>query len=136
MRRREFVGLLGGALVVFPKAVTAQTTSVYRVGLLSFGPALADNSPFGAPLVRGLAKHGYVLGRNLAIERRGAEGHVDRLPQLVADLVASKVDVIVTGGFPPALAAKDGTTLPVVAFFAGGAVECRRPWNDPAIPGV
>jgi putative tryptophan/tyrosine transport system substrate-binding protein len=122
MRRREFIALLGGAAIAFPQVVTAQTTSVYRVGLLSLGPPLTDSSPFGAPLVRGLARHGYVLGRNLAIERRGAEGHVDRLPRLVAELAASKVDVIVAGGYPPALAAKDGTTLPVVAFFAGDPV--------------
>jgi putative tryptophan/tyrosine transport system substrate-binding protein len=59
-----------------------------------------------------------VLNGNLSIERRGAEGHVDRLPRLVA----SKVDVIVASGYPPALAAKNGTTLPVVAFFSGDPV--------------
>jgi putative ABC transport system substrate-binding protein len=122
MRRREFIQLLGGAAVAFPQAARGETASVYRVGLLSSGPPLADNSPFGAPLVRGLAKHGYVLGRNLAIERRGAEGHVTRLPQLVADLAASKVNVVITAGYPPALAAKQATTLPIVAFFAGDPV--------------
>ncbi len=122
MRRREFITLLAGATVAFPQPATAQIASIYRVGLLSSGPPLTDNSPFGAALVRGLAQHGYVLGRNLAIERRGAEGHVERLPQLVADLAASKVDVIVAGGYPPALAAKQGTTLPVVVFFAGDPV--------------
>jgi len=122
MRRREFIQLLAGAAVAFPQAGTAQRASIYRVGLLSAGPPLADNSPFGAALVRGLAQYGYVLGRNLAIERRGAEGHVDRLPQLVADLAASKVDVVVAAGYPPALAAKQGTTLPVVAIFAGDPI--------------
>jgi putative ABC transport system substrate-binding protein len=122
MRRREFIQMLGGAAVAFPRAATAEIASNYRVGLLSAGPPLADNSPFGAPLVRGLAQQGYVLNGNLSIERRGAEGHVDRLPRLVAELVASKVDVIVAGGYPPALAAKNGTTLPVVAFFAGDPV--------------
>src|SRR3712207_5890714 len=119
MRRREFIQLLAGAAVAFPQAGTAQRASIYRVGLLSAGPPLADNSPFGAALVRGLAQYGYVLGRNLAIERRGGEGNVDRLPQLVADLAASKVDVVVAAGYPPALAAKQGTTLPIVAIFAG-----------------
>src|SRR5829696_893290 len=103
MRRRDFLQLLGAAVVAFPQAATAETASIARVGLLSFGPPLADNSPFGAPLVRGLAKLGYVLGRNLVIERHGAEGHVDRLPQLVANLAASKVDVIVAAGYHPAL---------------------------------
>jgi putative tryptophan/tyrosine transport system substrate-binding protein len=122
MRRREFIALLGGAAVALPHAATAEIASIHRVGLLSLGPPLADTSPFGAPLVRGLAQRGYVLGKNLAIERRGAEGRVDRLPQLVADLVASKVNVIVAAGYPPALAAKQGTTLPVVAVFAGDPV--------------
>jgi putative ABC transport system substrate-binding protein len=122
MRRREAIALIGGAAVAFPRAATAQIANIYRVGLLSSGPPLADNSPFGAPLVRALAQHSYVLGRNLAIERRGAEGHVERLPQLVADLATSKVDVIVAAGYPPALAAKQGTTLPVVAVFAGDPI--------------
>jgi putative ABC transport system substrate-binding protein len=56
------------------------------------------------------------------LERRGAEGKLERLPQLLAELVARKVDVIVTSGYPPAVAAKQGTTLPVVAIFAGDPV--------------
>jgi len=123
MRRRQFISYMGGAAAAWPVGALAQTPNrVYRIGLLGTGAPVADNSPLGAPLIRGLAQHDYVLGRNLAFERRGAEGHVDRLPQLVAELVASKVDVIVTTGYPPALAAKQGTTLPVVAFSAGDPV--------------
>jgi putative tryptophan/tyrosine transport system substrate-binding protein len=62
------------------------------------------------------------VGKNLALERRGAEGHNDRLPQLVAELVASKVDVIVTSGYPSALAAKQAATPPTVAVNAGDPV--------------
>jgi putative ABC transport system substrate-binding protein len=123
MRRRDFIILLGGAAMAWPLRARAQTsTKVYHVGLLGSGAPFADNSPIGAPLLRGLAKHGYTLDRNLTFERRGAEMHVDRLPQLVAELVASKVDVIVTSGYPSALAAKQGKTLPVVAIFAGDPV--------------
>ncbi len=123
MRRREFITFVGGAAIVSPLAAIAQNPSkVYRIGLLSGGPAIADNSPLGAPLIRGLAKRGYVLNRNLAFERRGAEGQVDRLPQLLAELIAGKVDVIITSGYPPALAAKQDTTLPVVVIFAGDPV--------------
>ena len=115
--------LLGGAAVAWPCVVIAQTPAkVYRIGLLSGGAPVADNSPPGAPLIRGLAQHGYALGRNLVFERRGAEGHMDRLPHLVDELVASKVDVIVTITYPAALAAKQGTTIPVVAFGAGDPV--------------
>jgi putative ABC transport system substrate-binding protein len=123
MRRRRFLALLSGTAIGISLAAFAQTPSkIQRVGVLSSGPPLADNNPFGAALVRGLARHGYELGKNLVIERRGAEGHVERLPQLVADLAASKVDVIVAAGYPPALAAKQRTTLPVVAIFAGDPI--------------
>jgi putative ABC transport system substrate-binding protein len=127
LKRRDLITLLGGTAVVWPLRALAQTPAkVYRVGLLGAGAPIADNSPQGAPLIRGLARHGYALDRNLAFERRGAEGHVDRVPQLVAELVASKVDVIVTYGYPSALAAKRGTTLPVVAFGAGDPVGTGR----------
>src|SRR6266516_1620710 len=114
MRRREFVTLLGVA-AAWPRASIAQTTSKSaRVGLLSAGAPIADNSAQGVALIRGFTQHGYQLGRNLAFERRGAEGHIDWLPRLVDELVASKVGVIVTFGYPPAVAAKQGTILPVV----------------------
>jgi len=121
--RRAFITLLGRAAVAWPRAVSAQTPSkVYRVGLLTGGAPVADASPNGVALIRGLAQHGYALGRNLAFERRGAEGHLDRLPRLVNELVASKVEAIVTIGYPPALAAKQGTLMPVVAVNAGDPV--------------
>jgi len=119
-RRHVLAGLAGAAA---PGGTVAQTRSkVYRVGLLTPTAPLADTSPFGAPLIRGLAQHGYSQGRNLAFERRGAEGHLDRLPHLVADLVASKVDVIVAIGYPAALAVKQGTTMPAVISGAGDPV--------------
>jgi putative tryptophan/tyrosine transport system substrate-binding protein len=125
MRRREFITLVGGAAVVWSLRALAQTPGkVYRVGLLG-SRGITDDSPFGASLIRGLARHGYVLDRNFAFERRGAEGNVGRLPQLAAELVASKVDVIVTSGYPAALAVRQGTTLPAVAFAAGDPVGTR-----------
>jgi putative tryptophan/tyrosine transport system substrate-binding protein len=93
---------------------------------------ISDSSPFGAPFIRGLAQYGYVLGHNVEFEHRAAEGHVDRLPRLLDELAASKVDVLVTSGYPPALAAKQKntalavnqkTTIPVVAFAAGDPVS-------------
>jgi putative ABC transport system substrate-binding protein len=83
---------------------------------------MADDSPFGIPLIRGLAQLGYKQGYNLAFERRGAESHSDRLPDLLKELVASNVDVIVTTGYPAALAGKHGTTIPIVAFGTGDPV--------------
>lgn len=129
MRRREFIALLGASGVAWPRQSFSQTTGsqttgkVYRIGLLSPAAPVTDGSPNGEPLVRGFAQLGYALGRNLAFERRGAEGHLDRLPSLIDELAASKVDVIITFGYPPAQAAKQATQLPVVAFAAGDPVS-------------
>src|SRR6516162_10292865 len=82
---------------------------VYSVGLLGCGPPPSDTSDIVAGLIRGLAQRGYVLDRNVVFERRGAEFHLDRLPELVDELVASRVDVIVAIGYPAAAAAKQGT---------------------------
>jgi putative ABC transport system substrate-binding protein len=123
MRRRQLITLLGGAIAAGPLAALAQgSAKVYRIGLLSPGPATTDNTPRVAPLLRGLAKLGYIQGKNVMLERRGADGQMDRLPALVAELTASPVDVIVTFGYPPARAAKEETTLPVVAINAGDPV--------------
>ena len=123
MNRRELIHLVGGLGLAYPFAALAEgTPKPARIGLLSPGPALADNSPFGSAIIKGLGQNGYELGNNLTIERRGAEGHVDRLPQLLDELLASHVNIIVTTGYPTALAAKKGTALPVVAVYAGDPV--------------
>jgi putative ABC transport system substrate-binding protein len=124
MKRREFITLLGGAAAAWPLAARAKSPAqVYRIGLLSTGAALADTSPQGAPLIRGLAQHGYALGRNLAFERRGSSAQTDRLPILFDELVASRVDVIITFGYPAALVAKQKGTFPTVASGAGDPVS-------------
>jgi putative ABC transport system substrate-binding protein len=114
--------LLGGSAIAWPRLAVAQG-SIYRIGLLSSGAPIADNSSQGVALIRGLTQHGYELGRNLALERRGAEAHMDRLPRFVEELVATKVDVIITLGYPAALAAKQGARVPVVVFGAGDPVS-------------
>ena len=115
--------LAGGAAIASPLPAFAQNSSkTYGIGLLSAGPPITDASPQGASLIRGLAKLGYVSGKNFLFERRGAEAHVDRLPRLLTELVATNVDVIVTFGYPAALVAKEGTNLPVVAINAGDPV--------------
>ena len=113
MNRRALIALLGGIAAPWPSRALAQAPGkTYRIGVLG----LVDNkSPFEAPLTRGLAQHGYVLDKNLAIERGG--------PQRLAEIVASKVDLVVAVGYASALAAKQGTTLPVVIFSAGDPVE-------------
>jgi putative ABC transport system substrate-binding protein len=122
MQRRRFLTLLLGVGVA-PAGAQAQTGSkTYRIGVFNAGPPLPDASPYLAPLIRGLDKRGYAIGRNLALERRGADGRMDLLPRLLEELVASKVDVIYALSHRVALTAKNGTTLPVVVFSAGDPV--------------
>jgi putative tryptophan/tyrosine transport system substrate-binding protein len=116
MKRREVITLLGGAIIAWRGTASAQTSSrIYRIGLLTAGEPLSDTSFLGAAIVRGFARHGYTVGRNLAFDRRAAQAHIDRLPHLVDELVTNKVDAILTVSYPAALAAKQGTsTVPVV----------------------
>jgi putative tryptophan/tyrosine transport system substrate-binding protein len=113
MRRRELMLFLGGAMTT-ARALPAQQKSIPVIGYLSSGSP-GPNAIYLAAFHKGLSETGYVEGQNLAIEYRWAEGHYDRLPELAADLVDAKVDVIATGGTPPVLAAKGATsTIPIV----------------------
>jgi ABC-type uncharacterized transport system substrate-binding protein len=118
MRRRELMLLLG-AVMTASRTLRAQQKAMPVIGLLGTAsprPAAA----FLAAFREGLSETGYVEGQNVAIEYRWAEGHIDRLPSLAADLAGHKVDVIaVQGSTPPALAAKSVTlTIPIV-FTSG-----------------
>jgi putative tryptophan/tyrosine transport system substrate-binding protein len=121
--RREFVGLIAGAVGAWPFAASAQQAGkVYRIGFL--GSATAAGSANAVNSLRsGLRELGYIEGANIAIEFRWAEGHYDRLPQLVAELIARNVEVLVTHGTPGTRAAKQATaTIPIVMAISGDAV--------------
>ena len=121
MKRRDFIRCLGSlALTMGSSGPRAQTSSrMFRVGTLSPGTPMTE-SVYGPALVRGLAQHGYIVGRNLMIETRAAGGHLERIPALIHDLIANKVDVMVVQGYPPALAAKQIGTLPTVVLGGTG----------------
>ena len=117
MKRREFIMLLGGAAAAGPLAARAQQPEKrYTVGILSAG---------SAPVLRkvlfdALRELGWIEGKNVVFEQRYAENRLERLPELAADLVRLKVDVIAVAGTLAPLAAKRVTsTIPIVMTAAG-----------------
>ena len=120
MKRRTFVVTLGSTSAVV--ALPSYAQRIVRVGFVIPGAAPTDKTALGHSVLGGLAKAGYVDGKNMIFEPRGADGHFERLPALIAELVAAKVDVVVTSSFPAEVAAKEGTTLPVVAINCGDPV--------------
>jgi putative ABC transport system substrate-binding protein len=123
MKRREFITLLGGAAAAWPLAARAQQSArTPRIGFLWAGTE-AENVPRLAGFRQGLRDLGYVEGTNIIIEDRWADGNYERLQGLVAGLVRSNVDVIVTQGTPGSLIAKRATTtIPIVLANAGDPV--------------
>ena len=122
MRRRQFVASIGSAALAWSFAARAQR-SIPFIGLLNMGSP-NERSHLVDAFRQGLREGGYVDGKNLAIEYRWAEGRVERVPQLVAELIDRKVAVIVTGGLAPALAAKSATkTIPIVFTGAEDPVK-------------
>jgi putative ABC transport system substrate-binding protein len=126
MRRRDVLALLAAAAATLLTVVGGvQPAKLPVVGILAAAsPDNAGAQRMLAAFRKGLGEFGYVDGRNIAIEYRWAEGHYDRLPAFAADLVDRKVDVIVTeGGDPSVAAAKQATsTIPVVFHTDGDPV--------------
>ena len=123
VRRRALLRTGGLALLATPRLARAQRSGTRRIGFLG-GASASGYTALVEAFVLGLRDHGYVSGKNVAIEYRWADGKYDRLPALAAELVGLKVDVIVTQGTPAALAAKRATpTIPIVMAIVGNPVE-------------
>jgi putative ABC transport system substrate-binding protein len=119
MKRREFISLLGGGTVAWPFAARAQQAKVPTIGFLGANSA-ATQSRLSAAFVQRLREHGWIEGRNVAIEYRWGEGRAERFAEIAAEFVRLKVDVIVTSGTPPVLAAKQATAVIPIVFAAAG----------------
>jgi len=120
MRRREFITLLGGAAAAWPLAARAQQPAMPVIGFVS-GRSLASDSDLVAVFLRALNEAGYVNGQNVAIEFRWADGELDRLPELLADLVERKVVVIFGGAADVAAGALRVAAATVPVVFATGS---------------
>ena len=124
MRRRDVLQLLAGAALAAPRVAAAQTAAkTYRIGTLTVGPPIPPTAGTGAMLVAGLAKRGFTLGQNLAYETRGAAGNVSQMANLMQELKAADVDVVVTIGYPSAAAAKASGVATVIATGSGDPVK-------------
>jgi putative ABC transport system substrate-binding protein len=114
-----FIVTLALGLPAAPLAAAAQPAGkVWRIGFLGY-----SSGSIPEPFREGLRELGYVEGQNIVFESRGPEGHIDRLPELAAELARANVDLIVTMGTPGTRAAKQATTtIPIVMAFSGDAV--------------
>ena len=125
MRRREFITLLGGTAATWPLAARAQQPAgrVYRVGYLA-GGSQQTQLHFIKAFDEGLRSLGYRVGQNIVIEYGFADGEVQRLPALAADMVRLGVDVIVSGNrVSTAAAMKATSTIPIVMTTSADPVS-------------
>jgi putative ABC transport system substrate-binding protein len=135
-RRKSLVALVAGAFASPLAAIAQLQKKIYRVGFLGNSTAALEANLI-EPFREGLRGNGYIEGHNIQIEYRWAAGAYQRFPALIAELIAAKVDVIVTAGTPATLAVKKATTtLPIVMIAVGDPVgtgivsSLRRPGGN------
>jgi len=134
IERRKFLATLGGAAAAWPVGARTQQPKVPTIGALVIGNISPEQ--FWREFRQGLRDLGYVEGQNIRFEFRSAEGHLDRLPELAAELVRLKVDIIVTWFTPTALAARQAThEIPIVMAETGDPIGTGLVASLPRPPG-
>ncbi|HEX9445133.1 MAG TPA: ABC transporter substrate-binding protein [Candidatus Binatia bacterium] len=122
MKRKIFLTIIAAVFLAHGYPAEAQQVQVRRVGFLGNSTAALEANLVG-PFRQGLRDRGYIEGQNILIEYRWAEGKYERFPALIAELLAQKVDVIVSAGTPAAQAyQKAGTSVPFVMVAVGDPV--------------
>jgi putative ABC transport system substrate-binding protein len=120
MQRRDFIRLVGGVAAVWPLPGNAQQAATPVIGFLS-GRSAKDSARVLNAFGRGLRLAGYIEGKNFSLEYSWADGKLDRLPELAANLVRRPVTVLMAvGGTNSALAAKSATSNIPIIFVVGG----------------
>src|SRR6516162_10378397 len=115
MLRRSVILALGSMPFLARSAFSQTAVKARRLGLISAGAPFTDTSEVVVGLTAGFSKRGYVVGRSLVFERRAAEAHPDRLPQLVDEL-KNQTELIITNAYAVARVVKDRSNVPVVAI--------------------
>ena len=121
MRRRDFITLLSGAAVAWPFSARPQQPAPRTIGYLSPRSRDFEEDVLLPAFRQGLSETGFLVGNNLRIEYRWAEGQYDRLPALAVDLVASSVELIVTTGGPQPFRAVRRLTNTIPLVFTSGS---------------
>jgi len=119
VKRRQFITLLGGAAAAWPLAARAQQAKRPIVGFLGDSTPLAE-SERAVAFARRLHDLSWIEGRTIVIEYRWADGRSDRLAEIAAEFARLKVDIIVTGGTPAVMAAKQAAPVVPIVFAAVG----------------
>src|ERR1051325_4029882 len=127
LKRRTFLSIMLASVVCRPFNAAGQTSSrIPRIGVLWHAADEKEEEEFLTALREGLAKFGHIEGKNIILENRFADEHYDRFNAQASELVASKVDILVAGVEPSALAAQRATqTIPIVVILSPDPVGSK-----------